>query len=158
MMYLRKSFMMGLAVFAIGGGWLSRTVAQEKTASPGVTFFDHKKVDAVFAGNAPLLFEGGSGQAKYIVLTANRQRPGEVEIHNLDTDIIYVLRGTATFVTGGTSVAAKTTAPDELRGQSIQGGDTHHLSKGDVIVIPPGVPHWFKEVKAPFLYFVVKVH
>jgi glc operon protein GlcG len=28
---------------------------------------------------------------------------------------------------------------------------------GDVVVIPNGVPHWFKEVEAPFLYYVIKV-
>ena len=156
-MYFRKSIIMGLAVLAMAGGWLARTAAQEKSSSPAVAYFDHGRVDAAFAKNASL-FGGESGKAEYKVLTARRDRPGEVEIHNLDTDIIYVLSGTATFVTGGTPVGTKTTAPGEIRGQSIQGGDSHHLSKGDVIVIPPGVPHWFNEVKAPFLYFVVKVH
>jgi len=156
-MYFRKSITMGLVVFAMAGGWVARTAAQEKSTSSSVAYFDHEKVDAAFAKNA-VLFGGESGNAKYKVLTARRDKPGEVEIHNLDTDIIYVLKGTATFVTGGAPVAAKATAPGELRGQSIQGGDSHHLSKGDVIVIPPGVPHWFKAVKAPFLYFVVKVH
>jgi quercetin dioxygenase-like cupin family protein len=37
------------------------------------------------------------------------------------------------------------------------GGDTNHLAKGDVIIIPNGVPHWFTETSTPFLYFVVKV-
>jgi mannose-6-phosphate isomerase-like protein (cupin superfamily) len=156
-MYFRKSIMLGLTVLAIAGGWLARTSAKEKSSSSVVTYFDHEKVDAAFARNAPL-FGGESGLAKYKVLTARRDHPGEVEIHNLDTDIIYVLSGTATFVTGGTPVAAKTTAPDEIRGQAIQGGDSHRLSKGDVIIVPAGVPHWFQEVKAPFLYFVVKVH
>jgi len=27
---------------------------------------------------------------------------------------------------------------------------------GDVITIPRGVPHWFKQVDAPFTYYVVK--
>jgi|SRR5579859_838744 len=156
-MYFRKSVTIALVVLAMAGGWFARTAAQEKSSSPAVAYFEHGKVDAAFAKNAAL-FSGESGKAEYKVLTARRDRPGEVEIHNLDTDIIYVLSGTATFVTGGTPVAAKATAPGELRGQSIQGGDSHHLSKGDVIVIPPGVPHWFNEVKAPFLYFVVKVH
>lgn len=156
-MYFRKSVLMGLAVLAMAGGWLARTTAQEKSSSPAVAYFDHEKVAAAFAKNGAL-FGGESGKAEYKVLTGRRDKPGEVEIHALDTDIFYVLSGTATFVTGGTPVETKTTAPGEIRGQSIQGGDSHHLSKGDVIVIPPGVPHWFNEVKAPFLYFVVKVH
>ena len=35
--------------------------------------------------------------------------------------------------------------------------DRPTLRKGDVIIIPAGVPHWFKEVKSAFNYFVVKV-
>jgi len=31
------------------------------------------------------------------------------------------------------------------------------LSKGDVIIIPANVPHWFKEIQQPVTYFVVKV-
>lgn len=155
-MYFRKSVLMGLAVLSMACGWLAITTAQEKSSSSAVVYFDHEKVDAAFAKNVAL-FGGESGKAKYKVLTARRDRPGEVEIHGLDTDIIYVLSGTATFVTGGIPLETKTTAPGEIRGQSIQGGDPHHLTKGDVIVIPPGVPHWFNEVKAPFLYFVVKV-
>ncbi len=78
------------------------------------------------------------------------------EIHTKDADIVYVLEGTATLVTGGTAVDAKVTEPDELRGSSISGGEAHPLQKGDVIIVPAGVPHWFKEVSNPFLYYVVK--
>ena len=28
--------------------------------------------------------------------------------------------------------------------------------KGDVMVIPAGVPHWFQDVQGPLTYFVVK--
>jgi len=155
-MYIRKNIMLGLAVVLIAGIGFSRTLAQEKSSSPVVTYFEHEKVNASFAKNAPL-FGGESGVGKFKVLTARRDRPGEVEIHNLDTDIFYIVSGTATFVTGGKALETKTTAPDEIRGKSIEGGDSHQLSKGDVIFIPNGIPHWFKEVKAPFLYFVVKV-
>jgi uncharacterized protein YjlB len=79
-----------------------------------------------------------------------------VELHAKDTDIIYVVKGTATIVTGGTIVDAKTTAADEIRGREITGGDSRALEAGDVLIIPNGIPHWFKEVSAPFLYFVVK--
>jgi glc operon protein GlcG len=79
------------------------------------------------------------------------------EIHTRDTDIAYVLQGAATLVTGGTAVGVKEVGPEELRGTAIRGGETRRLTVGDVVVIPNGVPHWFKEVKAPFLYYVVKV-
>src|SRR5438094_780199 len=56
-----------------------------------------------------------------------------------------------------TPADAKTTAPDELRGTSIRNGETRQIAKGDVIVVPNGVPHQFLEVTNPFLYYVVKV-
>jgi quercetin dioxygenase-like cupin family protein len=54
-------------------------------------------------------------------------------------------------------VELKSIAPEELRGAAITGGETRQLVPGDVVVIPNGVPHWFQEVDAPFLYYVVKV-
>ncbi len=45
----------------------------------------------------------------------------------------------------------------QIRGGTIIGGTTYHLMKGDVIVIPSGIPHLFKEVPAAVSYYVVKV-
>jgi mannose-6-phosphate isomerase-like protein (cupin superfamily) len=92
----------------------------------------------------------------YMVYASRREQPGVAEIHTKDADIIYVLEGSSTFVTGGTAVAPAVTAPDEIRGKKIEGGDTRQIAKGDVIIVPAGVPHWFKEVTNPFLYYVVK--
>jgi hypothetical protein len=50
-----------------------------------------------------------------------------VEVHTCDTDIIYVLTGTATLVTGGTVVGGGETAPEEIRGTSVDGGETRAL-------------------------------
>ena len=83
--------------------------------------------------------------------------PGQVEVHTKDADILYVLKGTATVVTGGTMVDGKHIAPDEIRGREISGGETRQLVPGDAMIIPNNVPHWFKEVQGTFLYFVVKV-
>lgn len=158
-MSIRKSVLMGLAVIAIAGGWLARNIAQETASSTSVTIFDHKQVEAGMAKpNFATLTRGKSGEGNYTVMTASRDKPGEVEAHNLDMDVLYILDGSATFVTGGTAVDAKTTAPNEIRGKSIEGGEAHHVSKDDVIIISHGVPHWFKEVEGTVRYFVVKVH
>jgi len=113
-----------------------------------------RKVAESFRKGA-VLFDGNG--VNYQVHTSRRMLPGLVEVHTKDTDIIYALEGTATFVTGGTIVDPKVVAPDQIRGQRIIDGETHHLSKGDVIIVPAGVPHWFTEVSKPFLYHVVKV-
>lgn len=92
----------------------------------------------------------------YKVHASRRAAPGMAEVHTQDTDIIYVLEGTATMVTGGTIVDGKGTSPHEMRGRAISGGTAQPLRKGDLFIVPSGVPHWFTEVDAPFLYYVVK--
>jgi glc operon protein GlcG len=120
--------------------------------STPVTFFDSSKVSAAFA-KGDVLF---AGDEPYMVHASRREKAGMAEIHTKDADIVYVLDGTATLVTGGTAVNTKTIAADEIRGSEIQGGEARELKKGDVIIVPAGVPHWFKEVSNPFLYYVVK--
>jgi quercetin dioxygenase-like cupin family protein len=113
---------------------------------------DHDKVAAVFAKGGSLLATNN-----FKVMALRRDAPGEVEIHDRDTDVIYVLEGSANFVTGGEAKESRTTAPGETRAKNIAGGEERHLVKGDVVMVPNRVPHWFKEVNGPFLYFVVKV-
>lgn len=117
-----------------------------------VTYFDSKTVSSAFAKGAPL-----TEVSNYKVHASRRTEPGMAEVHEKDTDIVYVLEGSATFITGGTVIDGKTTAPDEIRGKEISGGETRTISAGDVIIVPAGTPHWFKEVKDLVLYYVVKV-
>jgi uncharacterized protein GlcG (DUF336 family)/mannose-6-phosphate isomerase-like protein (cupin superfamily) len=119
-----------------------------------VLFFDRNQVSASFSKGA-VLFDG-TGR-NYMVHTSRRDKPGQAEIHTLDTDIIYVMAGTAAFVTGGTAVETKETSPNEIRGSRIDGGETRQLVKGDVIIVPSNTPHWFKDVSGEFLYYTIKV-
>lgn len=139
---------------AIAGANALTSTSTSTTASTNsaIAYFDKDKVAAAFAKGIPLIEVNN-----YKVHASRREAPGMAEVHNLDTDIIYVLEGSATLVTGGTVVDGKTTARDEIRGKEISGGDTRKLIKGDVMIIPAGTPHWFKEVNAPLLYYVVKV-
>jgi len=54
-------------------------------------------------------------------------------------------------------VGGKETAPTEVRGASMDGGVVRQISKGDVLIIPAKVPHWFREIQHPITYFGVKV-
>jgi len=122
-------------------------------AAPAATrYFPSAEVNASFAKGAQL-----AEAQSYKINTSRRDAPGMVEVHARDTDVMYILDGTATIVTGGDVVGGKTTAPGETRGQSIRGGKEQRLSKGDVFVVPNGVPHWFRDVPAPIQYYVVKV-
>jgi len=123
-----------------------------ESGPPPVSYFPKDQVKAAFAKGS-VLFDHSD---KYMVHASRREQSGMSEIHTKDSDIVYVLDGTATLVTGGAAVDSKPIAADEFRGERIDGGETRQLSKGDVIIIPAGVPHWFKEVTNPFLYYVVK--
>jgi quercetin dioxygenase-like cupin family protein len=117
-----------------------------------VTFVGHDKVTSAIQ-------KGGSLVAApdLTVSGSHRDKAGQVEVHDKETDVIYMIEGEATFVTGGTVVGLKSTRPGQSVGADVKGGETHHLTKGDVIVVPAGTPHWFKEVPTTVSYYVVKV-
>jgi hypothetical protein len=143
---MRLTILIGLSLAALP----SAAAAQADGAE--ATIIDRKAVSGAFAKGKPLI-----EVSDYKIHASRREGPGIAEIHTRDTDIAYVLQGSATLVTGGKAIDLKSTGPEELRGSGIEGGDSRVLSAGDVVVIPNGVPHWFKDVKAPFLYYVVKV-
>lgn len=126
--------------------------ARAQTSDAAVRYLPSDRVKASFAKGMPLIEVGD-----YKIHASRREGPGMAEIHTRDTDIAYILQGSATLVTGGTAVGVKQIGPEELRGTAIEGGETRELKVGDVVVIPNGIPHWFKRVQAPFLYYVVKV-
>ena len=121
-------------------------------AQSDVTYISGDKVKAGFEKGGVLLNKGA-----YQVHTSRRGEPGKAEVHADDTDVFYILTGTATLVTGGKTVGASTTGPGEIRGDGIEDGTSRVVHAGDVIVIPNGTPHWFKEVPGPMTYYTVKV-
>ena len=118
----------------------------------GAAFFPREAVNAKFETGGPLLDTQG-----YKLDAGRREAPGEVEYHEHAVDVMHVVRGSATVVTGGEMRGAHEVAPGELRASAVEGGTLHRLHEGDVLAIPNGVPHQFVEVSDPFLYFVVKV-
>jgi glc operon protein GlcG len=126
------------------GAAIPVTTAQAKFINP-------KDVSSAFAKGMPLLETAG-----YKVHASRRVEPGQAEIHTLDTDVIYVVDGSATLVTGGKAIDAKEIAPNEFRGPRIEGGQEHQISKGEVVIIPNGVPHQFTTITGELHYFVCK--
>ena len=119
---------------------------------PSATYINHEKVAAAVAKGGTL-----ATGSDYIVLALHRAESGNAELHEKQTDVYYVADGEATFVTGGELVGNKVVSPGQRQGTGIKGGEVHHLMKGDVIVIPAGVPHWFKDVSHPISYLLVKI-
>jgi mannose-6-phosphate isomerase-like protein (cupin superfamily) len=78
---------------------------------------------------------------QHIAMLSFRSRDGEAEVHERFADLFCVLAGTATLVTGGVVAGARTIAPGETRGTSIDGGTRQKLRAGDLIHVPAGTPH-----------------
>jgi mannose-6-phosphate isomerase-like protein (cupin superfamily) len=105
-----------------------------------------------------LALENLASFGSYSALVAHRQADGESELHEGQADIFVVQDGAATVVLGGEIVGGRTTAPGEVRGTSISGGQKHALVAGDVVHIPARTPH--QVLVAPgqqFTYLVFKV-
>jgi uncharacterized protein GlcG (DUF336 family)/uncharacterized RmlC-like cupin family protein len=118
----------------------------------GATHLDRARVARQFETGGLLLDQGA-----YKLDAGRRTAPGEVEYHERSVDVMHVVQGRATVVTGGRMLEPREVAPGELRSRRAEGGTAHELAEGDVLAIPSGVPHQFTEVSDPFLYFVVKV-
>lgn len=137
----------------IGARSIEAAIAAHRNGgSNGAAYFPASAVDEKFQGGGLLLDEAG-----YKIDAGRREGPGEVEFHEHVVDVMHVVSGHATVITGGSMVDAREVAPGELRAAAVEGGEPHELSEGDVLAIPNGVPHQFTEVSDPFLYFVVKV-
>ena len=105
-----------------------------------VTYIPHDTVSATMAKGGSILNDKG------LIILAQRRGAGEVEVHEKTNHVFIIVEGEATFITGGRMVGAKDTAPGQIRAASVEGGEMHHLTKGDVITIPAKTPHWFKDV------------
>jgi mannose-6-phosphate isomerase-like protein (cupin superfamily) len=108
---------------------------------------------------------------KYNVAVGVLHRSGKARqsaiSHSQVTEIYYILQGAGTFVTGGTMSDATPAASDgtivkilvgpSTNGTGIRNGESRTIGPGDVIVIPPGVAHWFSAVEKDLDYLVVRV-
>ena len=117
-----------------------------------VRYIGHDTVSATMAKGGAIVEDPG------LRILANRREAGEAEFHEKTNHIFIIVEGEATFVTGGTMVEVRQTSPDEKRASKIEGGQTHHLTKGDVVTIPAKTPHWWKEVPTKTVaYYAVNI-
>ena len=152
----------GEVVGAIGVSGASSADEDQELAELGAAALGtiEKRATHFSAAEVAAKFETGGlllDATRYKLDAGRREAPGEVEYHEHAIDVMHVVRGRATVVTGGEMRGAHEIAPGELRAPAVEGGTAHQLHEGDVLAIPNGVPHQFTEVSDPFLYFVVKV-
>ena len=87
-------------------------------------------------------------------------------VHHQVTEIYYVLSGSGTLVTGGEisgniEFPANNISVLELIGPSgsrtVINGQTKTISPGDIVVIPAGVPHGFRNIQDQITYVSIRV-
>jgi mannose-6-phosphate isomerase-like protein (cupin superfamily) len=82
--------------------------------------------------------------APYVTNLEYRPVEGAVAVHEKEAELVYVIDGGGTLVTGGTVVGEKRTNDANLSGTAIDGGTVRTIAKGDFAIIPEGTPHQFK--------------
>jgi mannose-6-phosphate isomerase-like protein (cupin superfamily) len=76
----------------------------------------------------------------------HRREPNGAITHAGNTEMHVIIEGSGTVVTGGTIVRT------EGQPARIQGGESHRVVKGDIIIIPAGSPHMYSQVDEPITY------
>jgi mannose-6-phosphate isomerase-like protein (cupin superfamily) len=122
--------------------------------------------DAVMDQQIRVVDIGKYNVAIGVLHRAARAKQTAIE-HAQVTEVYHIIEGSGTFVTGGTMVDPTPSPADgttvkilvgpSTNGAAIRGGQSRQVGPGDVIVIPPGVAHWFSAVESDMNYLVVRV-
>jgi mannose-6-phosphate isomerase-like protein (cupin superfamily) len=129
--------------------------AQQPAASPGTgrTMVSAADVAAMIAkakvdrkDNQALLAQSMIRLDQYNVSLEYRAAVANAAVHETEAELFYVVDGSATLVTGGKLKNESRTNAANLSGSGIDGGQSRHVAKGDFIMVPEGVPHWFSQI------------
>jgi len=158
--------MTAAVVVAFGAGWLANTSAQQKAApAPLITYFSHEKVDASFAealasttGSKDLFARKDRQGHAWAIHSNSRGKSDEGKLHSHEdwTGVVVIMSGAATFITPGAASTVRGPRDTPEGGSLIGGGESHRVSKGDVVIIPPNAPHMYKNIEEPFRYLVIQ--
>jgi mannose-6-phosphate isomerase-like protein (cupin superfamily) len=141
---------LALALALLGMSLTIGVLAAAQSGNSGVIRVEPEKVAAALAKGGNLITAPNVS-----VSGVHRVTAGQVAVHDKETEVLYFLDGEATLVTGGKIVGGTVSRPGQWVGTDITGGQTHHVAKGDVFMIPAGVPHWYKEIPRSITYFEV---
>jgi mannose-6-phosphate isomerase-like protein (cupin superfamily) len=104
-----------------------------------VHYISHEKVASTMVKGGQIINDNG------LIVLANRAVQRDAEMHARTNHLFIIVDGEATFVTGGRLTNPRVVSEGQTRADGIEGGEVHHLSKGDVIAIPSNTPHWWKD-------------
>ena len=164
MLSMRRVTMTVVVVVAFGAGWLANASAQQKAPAPLTTYFSHEKVDASFVqalastGSRDLFARKDRQGRTWAIHSNSRGKADEGTLHSHEdwTGVVVIMSGAATFITPGTASTAHGSRETPGGGRLVGAGESHRVSKGDVVIIPPGAPHMYRNIEEPFRYLVVQ--
>jgi mannose-6-phosphate isomerase-like protein (cupin superfamily) len=156
--------MVAAVALAFGAGWLANASAQQKAPAPLITYFSHENVEATFAhalastGSIDLFARKDRQGRTWAIHANSRGKADEGTAHSHEdwTGVVVIMSGAATFITPGAATSARRAQGTPESGVLIGAGESHRVSKGDVVIIPPGAPHMYKNIEEPFRYLVVQ--
>ena len=104
-----------------------------------VHYINHETVASTMVKGGQIISDNG------LIVLANRAVQRDAEMHAKTNHVFIIVDGEGTFVTGGKLINPKIISPGQTRAAGIEGGEVHHLGKGDVITGPANTPHWWKD-------------
>lgn len=106
------------------------------------------------AATPDMLTSEVSNSDRHRINIVRRTKAAGAVAHEGFAELHHIVDGSGTLVTGGTIV--RPTGSGRGGGATIQNGVSRHVQKGDVILIAPGMPHWYKDLDGTITYLEVR--
>ena len=146
---------MRAALFALVG---LLSAAQAPAPAPA-TYLSEAELMATLeeaAKTAPAMHTAPVNLADHYRINIVRRTSAQGAIAHPDgTEVHHIIEGAATFVSGGTIVRSAS-AGGRGGNATIDGGRSRRVAKGDVILVPAGTPHWYKDLEGSITYLEVR--
>jgi mannose-6-phosphate isomerase-like protein (cupin superfamily) len=161
---LMRNIIIGIFVLLIASSAKAQTpmAATDVTAAQVQAFIKDAPRDR--NSDRPIrVIDTGSYRVGVFGVFRPKDAPITATVHQTNvTETYYMLEGAGVLVTGGTlrtpAKPRQSTLGDwtDLGSDGIEGGVSRRLSKGDVVIIPGGVPHGWASVEGDVTYLIVR--
>ena len=68
-------------------------------------------------------------------------------LHETEAELIFVVDGAGTLISGGKLTEERRTNPTNLGGKDVEGGTSQRIAKGDYVFLPENTPHAFRKTE-----------
>ena len=159
-----RKIVMGILVMLIASSVKAQApmVATDITAAQVQAFIKDAPRDRNSDRPIRVIDTGGYRVGVYGVFRP-KDTPPSATVHQTNvTETYYMLEGAGVLATGGTLRKPLTLRQSNLGNwtdtgsDGIEGGVSRRLTKGDVVIIPGGVPHGWASLEADITYLIVR--